>query len=75
MDSVYENFVRQIAGDTLQTDSGESLKESVDRDKKRQALQTQIEKLQKKIKNEKQLNKQMELNAHLKELKKERDSL
>lgn len=75
VDSVYENFVRQIAGDTLQTDSGESLKESVDRDKKRQALQTQIEKLQKKIKNEKQLNKQMELNAHLKELKKERDSL
>lgn len=75
MDSVYENFVRQIAGDKLQTDSGESLKESVDRDKKRQALQTQIEKLQKKIKNEKQLNKQMELNAHLKELKKERDSL
>lgn len=64
VDSVYENFVRQIAGDTLQTDSGESLKESVDRDKKRQALQTQIEKLQKKIKNEKQLNKQMELNAH-----------
>ena len=75
VDSVYENFVRQIAGDTLQTDSGESLKESVDRDKKRQALQTQIEKLQKKIKNEKQLNKQLELNAHLKELKKERDSL
>lgn len=75
VDSVYENFVRQIAGDTLQTDSGKSLKESVDRDKKRQALQTQIEKLQKKIKNEKQLNKQMELNAHLKELKKERDSL
>ncbi len=75
VDSVYENFVRQIAGDTLQTDSGESLKESVDRDKKRRALQTQIEKLQKKIKNEKQLNKQMELNAHLKELKKERDSL
>ena len=32
MDAVYESLVRQIAGDKLQTDSGESLKESVQRD-------------------------------------------
>lgn len=75
VDSVYENFVRQIAGDTLQTDSGETLKESVDRNEKRRALQTQIEKLQKKIKNEKQLNKQMELNTELKKLRKELNAL
>lgn len=75
VDSVYENFVRQIAGDTLQTDSGETLKESVDRNEKRWALQTQIEKLQKKIKNEKQLNKQMELNTELKKLRKELNAL
>lgn len=72
VDSVYENFVRQIAGDALAVStSGETLKESVERDEKRQVLQTQIAKLQKKIKNEKQLNKQMELNAQLKKLKKE----
>ena len=39
MDSVYENFVRQIAGDKLQTDSGESLKESVERDEEREAAE------------------------------------
>lgn len=76
VDAVYENFVRQIAGDKLKAESvGESLKESVARDEKRQALQTKIEKLQKKIKSEKQLNKQMELNAQLKKLKKELEVL
>lgn len=76
VDSVYENFVRQIAGDALAaTTSGETLKEAVDRDEKRQALQTQIAKLQKKIKSEKQLNKQMELNAQLKKLKKELEGI
>lgn len=76
VDSVYENFVRQIAGDALAaTASGETLKESVDRNEKRRALQTQIEKLQKKIKNENQLNKQMELNDRLKRLKKELEEI
>lgn len=76
VDSVYENFVRQIAGDALvATAPGETLKEAVDRDEKRQALQTQITKLQKKIKSEKQLNKQMELNARLKKLKKELEEI
>lgn len=72
VDSVYENFVRQIAGDALAAaEAGESLKESIARDEKRQALQMQIAKLQKKIKREKQLNRQMELNALLKKLSKE----
>ena len=76
VDSVYENFVRQIAGNALAAStSGETLKESVDRDENRQALQTQIVKLQKKIKSEKQLNKQMELNAQLKKLKKELEGI
>lgn len=76
VDSVYENFVRQIAGDALAAfTSGETLKESVDRDEKRQTLQTQIAKLQKKIKSEKQLNKQMELNAQLKKLRAELNQL
>ncbi len=69
-DAVYENFVRQIAGDALQTDSEESLKESVDRDTRRQALQKQIATLQAKVWKEKQLNKQVQLNTELKKLKK-----
>ena len=58
VDAVYENFVRQIAGDKLKSEtSGESLKESVARDEQKQALQKQIDTLKAKIRKEKQLNK------------------
>lgn len=39
IDQIYENFVRQIAGKTLHFTAGETLKESVARDKRRQELQ------------------------------------
>lgn len=70
LDDVYENLVRQIAGDKLQSDnSTESLKQSVERDKDIEILQKQINILQAKIRKEKQLNKQIELNTELKKLK------
>lgn len=76
MDAVYENFVRQIAGDALQTAKPqESLKESVERDNRREDLKKQIAKLQAKIRKEKQLNRQMEMNAELKRLRKELNTL
>ena len=76
VDTVYENFVRQIAGDKLKTEAaGESLKESVARDERKQALQKQIVTLQAKIRREKQLNKQMQMNNELKKLKKELEVL
>ncbi len=75
IDAVYENFVRQIAGDVLQADSAESLKESVERDARRQELQKQITALQAKVRKEKQLNKQVQLNAELKRLKKALEEL
>lgn len=76
VDAVYENFVRQIAGDALKKETAEeSLETSVAREQERQALQSQIVKLQKKINQEKQLNKQMVLNAQLKKLKKELEVL
>lgn len=72
VDAVYENFVRQIASDKLKTETaGESLKESVARDEQKQALQKQIATLQAKIRKEKQLNKQIQMNNELKKLKKE----
>lgn len=73
LDTVYENFVRQIAGKALSSgeDSSESLKESVERDEKRRTLQNQIEKLQTKINREKQFNRKVELNTELKKLKKQ----
>lgn len=75
IDKVYENFVRQIAGDALQTEREESLKDSVERDERRQQLRKQIDALQVKVRKEKQLNKQMQLNAELKALKRELEQL
>ena len=71
LDAVYENFVRQIAGDALKADSSESLKASVERDEKKKHLEKQIAALENKMRREKQLNRQMEMNAELKQLKKE----
>lgn len=76
VDSVYENFVKQIAGDKLQSaDESESLKDTVAREEEKEALRKQIANLQKKIKKEKQLNKQMQLNGELKKLKKKLEVL
>lgn len=75
MDAVYENLVRQIAGEILQTNSNESLKDSVERDEERRRLEKQIAALEGKIRKEKQLNRRMETNAELKRLKKELESL
>ena len=71
MDAVYESLVRQIAGDKLLSESGESLKESVERDEKKKQLEKQIATLESKMRKEKQLNRQMEMNAELKKLRKE----
>ena len=75
IDKVYENFVRQIAGDALETDTGETLKESVERDKRRKQLEKQIATLQAKVRREKQLNKQVQLNTELKRLREEIEAL
>ena len=75
IDKVYENFVRQLAGDVLHTENNESLKESVERDERRQLLQKQIAALQAKVRKEKQLNKQVQINAELKMLRKELEEI
>lgn len=76
VDTVYENFVRQIAGDKLQvTEVGESLKDSVARNEEVQVLKKQIETLHIKIRKEKQLNKQMRMNKELKALKNKLNSI
>ena len=75
VDKVYENFVRQIAIGSLQSDKQEPLKESVERAKHRQELLRKIENLQMKIRKEKQLNKQVKLTADLKKLRNELEAL
>lgn len=69
IEAVYENFVRQVAGDRLKAkENSESLKKSVTRDEEKQSLQKQIDNLKAKIRKEAQLNRQMEMNSELKEL-------
>ena len=76
IDSVYENFVRQIAGNNLrQETTDESLSESVNKMEQRKLLEKQIQTLQAKVRKEKQLNKQVQLNAELKKLKKELEEI
>ena len=77
VDRVYENYVRQIAGNALCLESGksESLKEAVERDDRRKELEKQITALQTKVRKEKQLNKQMQLNTALRKLIKELEVL
>ena len=71
VDAVYENFVRQIAGDELPIKHGEPLKESIRRDLQRQKIQRMIAALEAKMWKEKQFNKQVQLNAEIKKLKME----
>ncbi len=75
-DAVYENFVRQLAGGTLEAETAaESLSESIERSEKRAKLEKQIVALQAKVRREKQFNRQVELNNQLKRLKKELENL
>ncbi len=75
LDEVYENFVKYIAGDKLQTQDAEDLKESIDRTEKKQALQKKIDKLKAKIRKEKQFNVQVKLNEELRAVLRELEEL
>ena len=61
MDAVYENFVRQIAGDVLGTGESTSLKDCVEQQKQREQIEKQIATLEAKIRKEKQPKKKFEL--------------
>ena len=67
LDAVYENLVRQVSGDRLGVE--ESIEEAVERDKQRGKIEREINMLEKKIKQEKQFNIQVELNARIKRLR------
>jgi hypothetical protein len=74
MDTLYESVIRQIAGGRFAEDDTPDtydIKEAIDRDEKRQRLQKTIATLEKKVQNEKQFNRQVELNAKLKRLEAE----
>ena len=68
IDTVYENLIRQIAGDSLSGGEDTTLKESVEQQKQREQIEKQIAALEVKIKAEKQPKKKFELVSKLKAL-------
>jgi hypothetical protein len=75
LDKVYENLVRQIAGNRLAGSPDEDIKEAVNRDGQRQKLAKAIAALEKKVGVEKQFNRQVELYGELQKLKREMENL
>ena len=69
MDAVYNGLLSQISG--LSASTKEEYKEQVDVRKQIESIQKQILMLQKRIKAEKQFNRQMELNTEVRQLRKE----
>ena len=70
LDAVYENYVRQIAGNEIEANAAGDLQTDVERSERKRLLQKQIDDLQAKIRKEKQFNRQVELNAEVKKLQK-----
>ena len=73
MDAVYESFVRQIGGITVE--GGNTLDEQIAVNEQREKLRKEIEKLRAKVRKEKQFNRQIELNKQLKLLIKELEEI
>ena len=69
MDSVYYSLLSQVSGLTATTE--EEYKEQADLRKQIESLQKQVSTFQKKIRLEKQFNRQMEMNAETRKLKRE----
>ena len=69
MDAVYNSLLSQISG--LSASTKEEYKEQVDLRKQIESIQKKIVSLQKRIKAEKQFNRQMELNTEVRKLRKE----
>jgi len=69
MDRLYESFLLQVAGDRLQREAGDDIQEAVEKDIQREKLERRIQKLENKIRNERQFNRQVDLMAELREVK------
>ncbi len=75
LDTVYENLLRDIAGDKLGGYCNESIVKSVERDIEIKKLENKINKLKQKRRKEKQLNKQVSINDEIRKLQKQIDQL
>ena len=75
LDNMYENLLNIISNNELDKFSGDTLKERVINNIDYEKIQKQVNNLSKKVKNEKQFNKKVELKTELKDLKKKISSL
>jgi hypothetical protein len=75
LDNMYENLLNSISNNELDKFSGDTLKERVLHNIDYEKIRKQVSNLSKKIKNEKQFNRQVESNSELKKLKKKISSL
>lgn len=72
MDAVWDNFIIQVGG--VELEQGNSLDEQIAADERKEKLVKEIEKLEKKARNEKQPNKKFELAQRVKALKEKLNS-
>ncbi|WP_289058084.1 DUF4391 domain-containing protein [uncultured Mesotoga sp.] len=69
LDRIYENFISQIAGDALNIEKAEDIRDAVMIAKEIDSLETYIAKLEKKIQKEKQFNLKVKFNQELRKAK------
>ena len=69
LDAVYENLVRQVSGGRLAKEG--DILQAVENDKRRLKLERDIVTLERKLRREKQFNRQVEMNNEVRRLKKE----
>lgn len=75
LDNMYENLLNSISNNELDKFLGDILKQRVLNSIEYEKIQKKVNNLSKKVKNEKQFNRQVELNSELKDLKKKISSL
>ena len=75
LDDMYENLLNSISNNVLDKFLGDTLKERVLSSIEYEKIQKQVNNLSKKVKKEKQFNRQVELNTELKELNRKISSL
>lgn len=68
LDAIYENLIRQIAGNNLGSKENATLKENIDQQKQREQMEKQMTALEVRIRREKQPRKKFELVSELKQL-------
>lgn len=72
LNAVYENIIRSVTNISEQSNN---IDEELEKGKKLKEIQKEIERLENKMKAEKQFNKKVELNKNILELKKQKEEL